>query len=174
MPSNPTASSGLASTPARLVRADGTTTITKSSGAALISAAPNQDPPVVVSEDIFIDSVPDGTDYTDGGPIQRQLKFRQGQIILTSQWNACFPNAKFGGISPATGVAAGGTHVTITGTGFTPDTTVTIGGSAATSIVVLSPTQLTCITPAHAAGAVNVVVTTDAGAVTATGAFTYT
>lgn len=155
---------------ARLVAADGQTTITATSGAALISAAPNQDPPVVVSENIYEDRVPDGTEYP---PNERILKFYAGQIIPTSQWTACFPAGTVTAISPATGPAAGGTPVQITGMNFTPDTTVTIGGDAVADLVVVSPELITCNTPAHADGVVNVVVTTDSGAVTATGAFTY-
>jgi hypothetical protein len=34
-------------------------------------------------------------------------------------------------ISPNTGSVAGGTSVTVTGTGFTPSTTLSIGGEAA-------------------------------------------
>jgi hypothetical protein len=166
----PAPSTGLGSTPARLVRADGSTVITASSGAALISAAPMQDPPVVVAEDIYQDRVPDGTSYP---PIERVLKFNGGQVIPTSQWNACFPAATVGSVTPATGPAAGGTAVTVAGTSFTPDTTLTFGGVAATSVVVVSPDLLTCVTPAHADGAVSVVVTTDSGATTATGLYTY-
>lgn len=174
MPTNPTASSGLGSIPARLLRADGTTVVTKSSGAALISAAPNADPRVVVSENIYVDSVPDGTDLIiRGGPVERQLKFRAGQIIKTSEWNACFPDAVISVVSPATGAAAGGTRVTVTGSGFTPDTTVSVGGVAATSVVVNTPSQIACTTGAHAAGVVSVAVTTDASTITKATAFTY-
>lgn len=62
-------------------------------------------------------------------------------------------------IDPSTGSTAGGTAVTITGTGFVDGATVTIGGQAATSVVVVDPTEITCDTPAHAAGTVDVVVT---------------
>lgn len=76
-------------------------------------------------------------------------------------------------ISPATGSTAGGTAVTITGTDFTGATGVTIGGAAATSVVVVSDTSITCVTPARTAGAKDVVVTTPAGSDTLTGGFTY-
>jgi hypothetical protein len=75
------------------------------------------------------------------------------------------------GISPASGAAAGGTAVTITGTGFQTGDSVTIGGVSATSIVRVSPTSITCVTPAGTEGARDVVI---AGAVTLTGGFTYT
>jgi IPT/TIG domain len=55
-----------------------------------------------------------------------------------------------------------------------PGASVTIGGTAATSITVVSPTQITATTPAHAAGAVNVVVTNaDAQSATLASGFTY-
>ena len=46
-------------------------------------------------------------------------------------------------------------------------------GVVGTSLTVTSDTQLTVTTPAHAAGAVNVVITTPGGSVTQTGGFTY-
>lgn len=74
----------------------------------------------------------------------------------------------------STGGTAGGTAVTITGTGFKNGATVTFGGTAATSIVIASSTSITCVTPAHSAGAVDVVITNvDAKTVTSSSAFTY-
>ncbi|MHC4781006.1 MAG: IPT/TIG domain-containing protein, partial [Planctomycetota bacterium] len=68
-----------------------------------------------------------------------------------------------------TGPQAGGTAVTITGTGFhrtialggeaDTDATVTFDGTAATNVTVVSDTSITCDTPAHAFGDVDVVVT---------------
>lgn len=79
------------------------------------------------------------------------------------------------GISPASGTTAGGTAVTISGTGFLSGATVSIGGTAATSVVVVGSTSITATTPAHGTGAVNVVVTnTDAQSGTLTNGFTYT
>jgi hypothetical protein len=73
------------------------------------------------------------------------------------------------------GVVTGGTAVDITGTGFTATPTVTFGGEAATSVVRVSATHVTCVTPAHAAGAVNVVVTNpDNQTATKTNGYTYT
>ncbi len=62
-------------------------------------------------------------------------------------------------VSPAGGSTAGGTAVSITGTNFQSGATVTVGGSAATSVVFVSSTRITAVTPAHAAGNVPVVVT---------------
>jgi hypothetical protein len=83
------------------------------------------------------------------------------------------PTITASGVSPNTGLTSGGTSVTITGTGFTGVTTgVTFGGTAA-SFTVNSSTQITATTPAHAAGTVDVTVTTGAGTATTTAAFTY-
>jgi hypothetical protein len=81
------------------------------------------------------------------------------------------PAPTIGGIAPNSGPMAGGTSVVITGTNLTGGT-VTCGGLPATCIVD-SPTQITCTSPAHAAGAVDVVVTTPGGPATSAGGFTY-
>ena len=65
-------------------------------------------------------------------------------------------------VTPNTGSTAGATPVTITGTNFFNPSTVTFGGVAATNVVVVNTTTITATTPAHAAGAVDVVVA-DAG-----------
>ena len=77
------------------------------------------------------------------------------------------------GISPSAGSTAGGTAVTITGTGFTGATSVTIGGAAATGVTVVNSTTITATTPAGTAGTANVVVTTPGGTGTGTGLYTY-
>jgi hypothetical protein len=64
--------------------------------------------------------------------------------------------------------------VTITGSNFVAGATVTLGGVAATGVTVVSATTITATTGAHAAGAVNVVVTNpDTQAGTLTNGFTY-
>jgi hypothetical protein len=78
-------------------------------------------------------------------------------------------------ISPATGGTAGGTLVTITGTGFTGATSVKFGGQAVTSFKVVSDTEITTDAPEGAVGMVDVTVTTPFGttAVIAGDEFTY-
>ncbi len=80
-------------------------------------------------------------------------------------------------IVPSSGPTAGGTSVTIKGTGFgttTATNTVTIGGAAA-SVTAASAISLTVTTPARSAGAASVVVTntTDGLSVTDAGGYTY-
>ncbi|MGE3076558.1 MAG: Calx-beta domain-containing protein [Dehalococcoidia bacterium] len=66
-------------------------------------------------------------------------------------------------ISPGSGTTLGGTPVTISGVNFTGATSVTFGGLICGSIVVVNDTTITCVTPAHTAGAVDVIVTTPSG-----------
>lgn len=65
--------------------------------------------------------------------------------------------------SPKLGTTEGGTSVTITGANFEGTTQVTFGGVEATSVVVHSSTQITAVSPAHAAGLVDIRVTTPNG-----------
>lgn len=72
-------------------------------------------------------------------------------------------------IVPNVGPTAGGQTVTITGQNFTGATSVTFDGIPCTSFTVVSATQITCVTPPHAAGVVEVVVTTPVGSNVTTG-----
>ena len=76
-------------------------------------------------------------------------------------------------VNPSSGQTTGFTAFTIFGTNFTGATSVTVGGVAATSIVVVSSTAITALSPAHSVGAVGIVVVTPNGTVTLLGAFTY-
>ena len=62
------------------------------------------------------------------------------------------------GIAPTSGPAAGGTSVTVTGTGFTGASGVDFGTLPATSVTVNSDTSITATAPAAAAGTVDVTV----------------
>jgi predicted outer membrane repeat protein len=78
-------------------------------------------------------------------------------------------------VTPTSGPTAGGTSVTITGTGFAGATAVHFGSMSATTFRVGSDTSITATSPAGTAGTVNVTVTTPS-ATSATSAgdrFTY-
>lgn len=62
-------------------------------------------------------------------------------------------------ITPDSGPVDGGTSVTITGTAFAAGATITLGGSPATGVTVVDSTTMTAVTPPHAAGVVDVLVT---------------
>lgn len=77
------------------------------------------------------------------------------------------------GITPVAGPEAGGTSVTITGSGFTDSTGVTFDGNDATDFTVVSDTQITATTPAGV-GVVDVAVNkTGVESGVLPGAFTY-
>src|SRR5437016_13781897 len=83
-------------------------------------------------------------------------------LIAVGAYAGCSP-VVVTSVTPNTGPTAGGTAVTIGGSGFLATTSVTFGGTAATSVVVVNNNTITAVTPAHAAGAVNVVVTNCSG-----------
>ncbi len=77
-------------------------------------------------------------------------------------------------LAPPSGPVAGGTLLTLTGTGFAPGAIITVGGARATAVVIVSNVLARAVVPAHAAGVVDVVFTNDdAKAATLAGAFTF-
>jgi hypothetical protein len=94
-------------------------------------------------------------------------------LVRKDQWPSLAATPGVDSISPNGGPVAGGTGVTISGEALSGSTGVTFGGTAATGFLVNDPGTITCITPAHAAGAVNVVVQNPRGNVTVTNGFTY-
>jgi len=103
---------------------------------------------------------------------------------LDSKVGACvFPDAgavtpTVSTVSPSSGPTTGGTTVTITGTGFSSGAAVSFVDAtravAAASVTFVSSTRLTAVTPAHAAGATDVVVgNTAERTATKAGGFTF-
>jgi len=76
-------------------------------------------------------------------------------------------------IAPAKGSAAGGTPVTITGTGLGGTCTVLFNGVPATSVTVVDEQTIRATTPAHAAGTVDVKVGCDSFIQPLPAAFTF-
>ncbi|MEU4703363.1 IPT/TIG domain-containing protein [Nonomuraea dietziae] len=154
-----------------MYRANGTQ-INKTTAATLVTAVPVPDPLVRVTEHLWEGVRAEGTTFP---PARLRLKYRKDQVIPRSLLlEACFPAPTVSAVSPATGPAAGNTLTTVKGTNFTVGSTVTFGGTAATSVTVVNETTITCRTPAKAAGASDVAVTNDSATATKTGAFTYT
>jgi hypothetical protein len=88
-----------------------------------------------------------------------------GQIVGEGTYNGVenafllTPPPTVTSVSPADGPAAGGTSVTISGTGLNFATAVDFGTAAATNVHVVSPTEITATAPAGS-GTVDVTVTT--------------
>jgi len=77
-------------------------------------------------------------------------------------------------VTPAQGLTLGNTSVTISGTNLTGATAVNFGGSPATGVTVSNGgTSVTATVPVHAAGVVDVTVTTPGGIGTGTALYTY-
>lgn len=85
------------------------------------------------------------------------------------------PPPQIGGITPQSGDSNGGTAVTITGTGFQPGASASLGGSPLANLAVVDSAILTGDTPALAAGTYALIVTNpDGQSDTLGGAFTVT
>lgn len=84
------------------------------------------------------------------------------------------PTPVVGSLTVVNGPQSGGTALTISGSGFTSSATVSFGGTTAVDIVVVDSNTITCVTPSHAVGVVDVVVTNPTGVSgTLVGGFTY-
>ncbi|MGW2496261.1 IPT/TIG domain-containing protein [Streptomyces pseudogriseolus] len=130
------------------------------------------DPPKRITENVY-QSEPYGRG--DGRPegSRRHLLYEAGDLVPQSVIDRLFTAATIGTIAPATGPAAGGTTVTITGTALDGVSAVNFGSTPGTDLHVVSATELRVKTPAGEAGAVSVVLVDDAGNVTKTNGFTY-
>jgi plastocyanin len=90
------------------------------------------------------------------------------------------PGPAIASVSPASGPNLGGTRLTISGSGFLPGATVTIGALTATNVTVVDSATITATTPSAPASAPlgvaqDVAVhNTDGTSTTKSGAFTYT
>lgn len=76
-------------------------------------------------------------------------------------------------IYPATGNAGGGETVSVTGTDLDTATSVKFGTTDATSFEAVTDSLIRAVVPAHAAGAVDVVVSDGVAPATLTAAYTY-
>ncbi|MFA4859320.1 PGF-pre-PGF domain-containing protein [Methanoregula sp.] len=114
----------------------------------------------------------DGVAYESGTPLQ-QNSFQ----ILTSVFTDTSAVPVVSSVSPGSGMAVGGTAVTITGMGFTGTTNVTFGSTPATSYTFSTAdtdSQMTAIAPAGNAGPVHITVTNAYGTSTPSPADQYT
>jgi hypothetical protein len=97
----------------------------------------------------------------------------QRLYVRKDQWGSLAATPGVDSINPTTGPIAGGTVVNLVGEGLTGSTGVTFGGTAGTAFSVVNDGSITVTTPAHAAGAVNVVVANPRGNVTVTNGYTF-
>ncbi len=88
---------------------------------------------------------------------------------LAETWNANSTPPSVTNVSPNSGPAAGGTAVTITGTGFAGASAVRFDATAATNVTVNSAIQITAYSPAGTAGSTVDVTVVGPGGTSATG-----
>jgi hypothetical protein len=77
------------------------------------------------------------------------------------------------GVQPDHGSVAGGGQVSVFGARFAAGAVVTFGGAAAGSVALVTPEELSCLTPPGTAGPADVTVTTPDGSATLPGGYTY-
>lgn len=107
------------------------------------------------------------------GTVDVAVNTPAGMARLAGSFQYIVPAPTISSVNPNSGSSLGGTIVTLTGTNFTGATGVSFGGAPGTSFTVVNNTTINVVTPAHAAGAVDVVVTTAGGTATSAGGFTY-
>lgn len=121
-------------------------------------------------------SIPTSATYFEikGGTFQVEAN-APGKVIFDNFEVADNSAPEIISISPTSGTTSGGTSITVSGTGFSTGATVTLGGTAATNVVIVSSVSITATTAAHTAGTVDVVVTNSNGqSETLSNGFTYT
>lgn len=96
-----------------------------------------------------------------------------GPVYMTVSPNATGINEAAFEVGPSIGSATGGQSVSITGYNFQSGATVSFGGSAATNVTLVSSNIITCTTPAHAIGTVDVAVSSGGTTATLKGGYTY-
>ncbi|MGE4072469.1 MAG: C25 family cysteine peptidase [Lysobacterales bacterium] len=96
-----------------------------------------------------------------------------GSVEASLSFSGLLPRPVVSSVDPATGIIAGGTAITISGSGFTGASAVMIGGSPATDVVVVDDSSITATTPAGAAGSASVEVIALGGSSAPNTLYTY-
>jgi hypothetical protein len=131
-----------------------------------------------VADSFYVDNTVDGVSSYDYMIIPEDISGNLGEhsdviVVNSSTLEAPVITA----IAPDSGSTYGGTAITISGTGFDVNgAAVDIGSGVLTSVVIVSPFEITGLTPSGAEGSVDVTVTNTASALTSiplTGGFTY-
>src|SRR5205085_10387343 len=107
------------------------------------------------------------------GPVDLAITTASGPAIGFGSYTYVAPPT-VASLSPQKGKTAGGDVVTLVGSNFLAgETSVRVGSADAASVTFISPTTLTFITPATAAGSADITVTTSAGSATLSAAFVF-
>ena len=145
-------------------------------GWASLDFLPDQTLPLDLNEgwaslDLLVDQ--DLSVYIGEGWTAINLSIDQNlPVDMAEGWTA-FTTPVITSLTPSEGPIAGGTLISITGSGFTGVTGVTFGGTSGTSVTFIDDEHVTVITPVSTIGIVDVVVTTTVGPSTLGDEFTY-
>jgi formylglycine-generating enzyme required for sulfatase activity len=91
--------------------------------------------------------------------------------VVLANWGFCPPGITQ--VTPLQGSTLGGTVISITGSGLSGVTAVSIGGAPCTAVTVLSPTLVRATTPPGVVGQAAISVTAPSGTTLAPASFTY-
>jgi len=91
--------------------------------------------------------------------------------VVLANWGFCPPGITQ--VTPLQGSTLGGTVISITGSGLSGVTSVSIGGAPCTAVTVLSPTLVRATTPPGVVGQAAISVTAPSGTTLAPAPFTY-
>lgn len=106
--------------------------------------------------------------------ISNVSRFRGEFTPPVAPYALLLPPPNVASVFPGSGLEAGGTPITVSGTFFQSGATVDIDGNPCTSVVFVNPNTITCVTPLGTAGAKDVKVTNpDVQNHTLLGGFTY-
>ena len=164
--------------PASGPTAGGTVAVIRGTGLSSVAAVKFGSHPAtsfhVVSDgelDATSPSQPSGT-----VPISIALQDPSNPTASIAQFTYTAPAPSVGLLQPVRGPRWGGAEVRVTGSGFSFATSVSFSGVPSPAFHIDSDTQISAVSPAHATGTVNVVVTTAGGssAITTADVFTYT
>ncbi|WP_158609678.1 IPT/TIG domain-containing protein [Cellulomonas triticagri] len=159
-------------TPATVPTSGGTTVTVSGTGLANVTGVTVRGVPAtnVVATGTSVTFTVPATETAGAAPVV--LQFPAGRRTTTTGVTYVAPTLT--AVTPASGPAAGGQTVTLTGTGLFPRTAVTFGGVPATVTgAAADGTSLTVTTPAHAPGPVGVVVTLPGADASLAAAYTY-
>ncbi|MEE2757852.1 MAG: IPT/TIG domain-containing protein [Myxococcota bacterium] len=96
-----------------------------------------------------------------------------GMNVVVPNGYTYFQRLELIAVLPDNGSVAGGTQITITGSGFSPDNTVFLGEIALEDYQVLNDTTILAVTPPNTPGPVDVIVSTDFSRSVLPGGFSY-
>ena len=123
--------------------------------------------------------------YSDGGndlgsnwcntPALSAYRLAQGDYGTPGAMNpTCSGELAVLSVYPTNGISAGGETITISGAGFSGATAVRLGGVDCAAFSVLNDAAISCLTPPHAAGDVDVTVEKGVNSRTLTAGYRYT